>query len=142
MKKLKVATGGCFSAGVHYGHLMLFRRLREIAGPDGEVEVYVNSDDSLVRLKGKSKLIFTQEERVELVRAIRYVDNVFLFRSDTPSGVILSRQPDVWVKSNGWRNAGDMDETPVVEQYGGRVEIWESPVKISTSQIMGRIKNG
>ena len=135
-----VATSGCFAI-LHEGHLALFEAMRELAGPDGTVEVYLNSDASVERIKGKEKLVFTAEQRKKHILKNRDIDYVYFFEEDDPSKIIEERKPDLWVKSSGYSSKNDLIETATVESYGGSVLIFESPVKISTTQIMEKIRN-
>ncbi len=67
----KVITYGTFDL-FHYGHLELLRRAKELGG---YLIVAVSTDE--FNLKEKSKrCVFSFEERLAIVAAIRYVDEV------------------------------------------------------------------
>lgn len=68
-------TNGCFDI-IHPGHIELLKYARS----RGEVlYVGIDSDERVRELKGISRPINTQEDRSSVLRAIRYVDDVFVF---------------------------------------------------------------
>jgi cytidyltransferase-like protein len=71
MKK-KVLVSGCFDL-LHAGHVAFFKE----ASDYGDLYVSVGTEDNIKLLKGKAPK-FSQEERLYLVKAIRYVHEAFL----------------------------------------------------------------
>lgn len=69
MKKIAI-TYGTFDL-FHYGHLRLFQRIKEFA----DYLIVGVSTDEFNQLKGK-KTIIPFENRIEIVRNIKYVDEV------------------------------------------------------------------
>jgi D-beta-D-heptose 7-phosphate kinase/D-beta-D-heptose 1-phosphate adenosyltransferase len=82
-----VFTNGCFDL-LHAGHATL---LEEAAALGDLLVVGVNSDASVVRLKGPGRPIIPEQQRAQLVALLRPVDYVILFREDTPLRLIESR---------------------------------------------------
>jgi cytidyltransferase-like protein len=72
MKNKKVLVSGCFDL-LHSGHIAFFKT----AATHGRLYVCVGTDDNLVLLKNK-KPFFSQDERLYIVRSIRYVYDAFL----------------------------------------------------------------
>jgi cytidyltransferase-like protein len=72
MKKKKVLVSGCFDL-LHSGHIVFFKT----AAAYGDLYVCVGSDENLFFLKGK-RPVFTAEERLYIVRSIKYVYKAFL----------------------------------------------------------------
>lgn len=71
MKERLVIVSGYFNP-IHKGHLELLKNASDLAGHNGRVMVVVNSD--LQReLKG-SKEFMNENERLEIIKAIRYVN--------------------------------------------------------------------
>lgn len=132
-----VATGGCFSFGVHPGHLWILKKCREFAGSSGKVHVYVNCDEWIKKNKGKDRLIYNYGERCELLLGTRYVDEVIQFPQDNPSEMIRHYKPALWVKNCCYE---EMPEQKVVESYGGGVVVLKSPIELSTTTILERIR--
>jgi cytidyltransferase-like protein len=72
MKSKKVLVSGCFDL-LHGGHIAFFKT----AASYGDLYVSVGRDDNLFNLKGK-KPYFSEEERLFIVRSIKYVHEAFL----------------------------------------------------------------
>jgi glycerol-3-phosphate cytidylyltransferase len=71
-----VYTGGTFDL-FHSGHVNLLKRCREVAGQDGKVVVALNTDDFISQFKNK-KPICSEQERLDVLLACRYVDEVVM----------------------------------------------------------------
>jgi glycerol-3-phosphate cytidylyltransferase len=71
---VRIYTGGTFDL-FHWGHVELLRRLKELAGKDGQVIVSLNTDEFIEEYKGK-KPVMSYEERYAVLDACRYVDEV------------------------------------------------------------------
>ena len=72
MDDKKVLVSGCFDL-LHAGHIAFFKT----ASKYGKLYVSVGKDENLLRLKGKNPY-FSQEERVYMVRAVKYVTEAFV----------------------------------------------------------------
>ncbi|MBN2103523.1 adenylyltransferase/cytidyltransferase family protein [bacterium] len=84
-KKKRVLVSGCFDL-LHAGHIAFFKT----ASTYGQLYVSVGTDQNIRNLKGKSPT-FSQEERLYMVNAVRYVHQAFL---SSGSG-ILDYKPDL-----------------------------------------------
>lgn len=71
----RILTVGVYDM-IHIGHVNLFRRAKELGT---HLTVAVQSSDVVVRYKPNAKLIYSTEERMYMVRAIRYVDKVIVY---------------------------------------------------------------
>ncbi|GAA4284438.1 D-glycero-beta-D-manno-heptose 1-phosphate adenylyltransferase [Brevibacterium daeguense] len=110
-----VATGGCFDL-LHAGHartLAAARRLGDF------LVVCLNSDDSVRRLKGETRPIMQQEDRVELLEALECVDAVAVFGEDTPEAILSSLRPDLWVKGGDY-DIETLPEAQLMRSWGGQ----------------------
>ena len=92
MKK-KVLTVGVFDL-LHWGHFELFRRVRELAGDDGEVIVAVQKDEVVTKYKPEANLVYDWATRVKMIGALRYVDKVVPYMDIDTS--IKDIDFDVW----------------------------------------------
>lgn len=129
-----VFTNGCFDL-VHSGHVHLFREAKKL----GDVFIVaVNEDESVRRLKGESRPIFTLEERLEILGAIEAIDYLTSFSDDTPQRVIAALLPDILVKGGDWK-PGEVVGREEVERAGGRVVIVPYLEGRSSSEIIDRI---
>jgi D-beta-D-heptose 7-phosphate kinase / D-beta-D-heptose 1-phosphate adenosyltransferase len=135
-KELTVVTNGCFDI-LHVGHIRL---LQEAKGLGDKLIVLINSDESVKRLKGDSRPINCLAHRIEMLKSIKWVDEVIAFDEDTPYNAILQLKPDVLVKG------GDYDEltivgSDIVMDNGGMVVIIPLVDDVSTTIISNRLNN-
>ncbi len=72
MGKKKVMVSGCYDL-VHGGHVAFFKT----AAAYGDLYVSIGRDENLLLLKGK-KPVFSEDERLFIVKSIRYVHDAFL----------------------------------------------------------------
>ncbi|MBK7626301.1 MAG: FAD synthase [Bacteroidales bacterium] len=85
MKSRKVFVSGCYDL-LHGGHVAFFKT----AAAYGDLYVSLGRDENLLQLKGK-KPVFSEEERLYIVRSVRYVHDAFL-----ASGMgMLDFEPDL-----------------------------------------------
>lgn len=130
-KKKIVFTNGCFDL-LHMGHVQL---IEEAAAQGDKLIVALNSDFSVMRLKGSGRPIQKQKARAVVMSALAGVDAVILFDEETPLRLIEALSPDVLVKG------GDYDVQSVVGakhvmSYNGRVHLATFVQGYSTSKII------
>ena len=90
-----VWTNGTFDV-LHAGHIKLFREAKKLAGPGGKVVVGTDSDDRIRTLKGPTRPINNLFDRIDFLRAIKYIDDVVAFSSeDTLIANIKRYSPDI-----------------------------------------------
>ena len=94
----QVFTNGCFDI-LHRGHLELLRYCSTL----GRVTVGLNSDESVKGLKGPDRPINNVEDRKLLLESLSFVDEVIIFREDTPYNLIFSLKPDIIVKGGDYK---------------------------------------
>lgn len=71
----KVLTVGVFDL-LHYGHFEVFRRAKDLAGPDGFLIVAIQDDAVVTKYKPGTKLVYDWDKRAKMISALRYVDKV------------------------------------------------------------------
>ena len=131
-----VFTNGCFDI-LHVGH----KRYLEQASALGDVFVIgVNSDASVKRLKGPSRPVNSEQDRMEILSALGFVDYVVLFDEDTPYELINKIQPDILVKGGDY-TVDKVVGKDIVEARGGRVELIPFVDGKSTTSIINKINN-
>jgi cytidyltransferase-like protein len=85
MKNKKVLVSGCYDL-IHGGHIAFFKT----ASTYGDLYVSLGRDENLLNLKGK-KPVFSENERLYIVRSVKYVYDAFL-----ASGAgMLDFEPDI-----------------------------------------------
>ncbi len=129
-----VFTNGCYDL-LHVGHINLLDRARQ---QGDKLIVAINGDDSVKRLKGRTRPIVGEEERARVLAALSVIDAVVIFDEDTPLELIRALRPEVLVKG------GDYTEDRVVgasevRSWGGRVCLVPLVAGFSTSELATRL---
>jgi D-beta-D-heptose 7-phosphate kinase/D-beta-D-heptose 1-phosphate adenosyltransferase len=129
-----VFTNGVFDI-LHAGHVQLLRRARAL----GDVLVVgLNSDASTRRLKGPTRPVNRESDRIALVSALDVVDYAVLFDEDTPEELIRAIRPHVHVKGGDYQ-AESLPEIGAVHEVGAEVEILSLVAGRSTTALIDRI---
>ena len=116
-----IACSGFFGLGAHVGHIEMMAQAKELVGPDGKLVIIVNNDNQVFRKKGH--LLLPEQERLTMVKAIRYVDDAFI-SIDTDGTVCESiryahEKHGVTIFANGGdRHSTETPETPVCRELG------------------------
>jgi cytidyltransferase-like protein len=102
----RVYNGGTYDL-MHVGHLYVLRAARELAGPDGEVVIALNTDEFVEAFKGH-RPVQAYLERSELLAACRYVDRVVPNVGGADSRPALEAVcPDVILAGADWYSEDD-----------------------------------
>ena len=129
-----VFTNGCFDL-LHAGHV----RYLQIASTFGDIFMLgLNSDSSVLKLKGPSRPIMPQADRALLLSALEAIDCVVIFDEETPARLIETVIPDVLVKGGDYL-AEDIVGYNTVTNNGGKVEIVPLVEGKSTTSILNSI---
>jgi D-beta-D-heptose 7-phosphate kinase / D-beta-D-heptose 1-phosphate adenosyltransferase len=127
-------TNGCFDL-LHPGHVSLLAQAR---GQCDRLVVGLNSDASVVRLKGPGRPVQNEQARATVLASNEAVDLVVLFDEDTPRTLIAELKPDVLVKGADYR-LDQVVGADIVETYGGRVVLAELLPGYSTTATIARL---
>jgi rfaE bifunctional protein nucleotidyltransferase chain/domain len=111
-----VATGGCFDL-LHAGHVATLEAARSLGDC---LVVLLNSDDSVRRLKGPTRPIQADQDRVRVLAALDAVDAVAVFGEDTPVEALRRLRPHMWAKGGDY-SIEQMPEAEVMNEWGGQV---------------------
>jgi D-beta-D-heptose 7-phosphate kinase/D-beta-D-heptose 1-phosphate adenosyltransferase len=130
-----VFTNGVFDL-LHPGHV---RYLRDARALGDALLVGINSDGSVRANKGPDRPITPEQERAELLAAVRSVDAVTIFDEPTPYALISAVQPDVLVKGADW-GPDHIVGRDVVEARGGRVVRVEPAKGFSSTGLIERVR--
>jgi len=107
------------------------QHLKEAKALGGWLVVSVTSDQKVN--KGPGRPLFTENQRAEMLRALRCVDSVVVVNHAIEAIQLL--HPDIYVKGSEYE--GNLPERSLVESYGGRVVFTKSPIYSSTKLITG-----
>ena len=134
--KSVVFTNGCFDL-LHRGHVHV---LRQAKAAGDLLVVAINSDQSVKAIKGPTRPVTAEMDRLELIAAMEMVDYVILFDEPDPSKLITAIKPNVLAKGGDWGTDGVVG-ADIVEREGGRVLLVPYLKGYSTSEIIERIRN-
>ena len=129
---MKVLTVGVFDL-LHYGHFELFRRSKELAGPNGHLVVAVQEDDVVVKYKPEAKLVYSFDIRCKMIAALRYVDEVVPYRDIDES--IKDIDFDIFAIGGDQTHAGFQRAVAWCEANGKKVLRMTRTEGISSSQL-------
>ena len=129
-----VFTNGCFDL-LHPGHVDLLRRARALGD---RLIVGLNSDRSVRAIKGPGRPVQSEQERLAVLCALRYIDQVIVFDEPTPAHLVEEIKPDVLVKGGDWPVDQIVGAESVLRR-GGRVESLPLLPGHSTSALLDRL---
>jgi cytidyltransferase-like protein len=118
MKKV-VVTSGYFNP-VHIGHISLFKAAKLL----GDFLIVIVNNDKQQLLK-KGKIIMSENERVEVVKAIKYIDKVVLSKDEDPTVratlEMIAKENEnceiIFANGGDRKDASLIPETSVCEKY-------------------------
>ena len=134
--KRLVFTNGVFDL-LHVGHVRYLAAARNFGDA---LVVAINSDRTVRQLKGDNRPIINENERAEILAALRAVTYVTVFDDISPRSVITSLLPDVLVKGGDYA-LDEIHGRDEVEAAGGRVVSLPFVEGASTSTIVERMKS-
>jgi D-beta-D-heptose 7-phosphate kinase/D-beta-D-heptose 1-phosphate adenosyltransferase len=128
-----VFTNGCFDL-LHVGHIALLEQARRMGD---RLVVAINSDRSVLELKGTERPLMRQQDRARILSAIAAVDAVVIFDESTPLRLIEAIRPDVLVKGSDYVEDEVVGATEV-RGWGGRLELVPKVAGRSTTHLVER----
>jgi D-beta-D-heptose 7-phosphate kinase/D-beta-D-heptose 1-phosphate adenosyltransferase len=131
MAKKTIFTNGCFDV-LHRGHIELLKFCKSY----GRVIVGLNSDQSVRKLKGPSRPVFSENDRKFMLESCKYVDKVCIFEEETPIDLISKIKPDIIVKGGDYKK-----ENVVGKDVCKSIIIFNYLDGYSTTEIIQDISN-
>jgi D-glycero-beta-D-manno-heptose 1-phosphate adenylyltransferase len=128
-------ANGCFDL-LHVGHV---RYLQAASCEADRLVVAINDDRSVCGLKGEGRPILSENDRAELVAALRGVDYVVIFSEPTVTPLLEALKPDVHCKGTDY-TVDTVPERETVRGYGGRIAIVGDPKDHSTRDLLARLR--
>ena len=107
MLNKKIIVNGTFDL-LHVGHVELLEYAKSLGD---QLLVCIDSDSRVKQLKGESRPINTQDDRIKMLNALRCVDMVWVF--DTKEKLIEQielYQPDIMVKGSDYKGRSVVGE--------------------------------
>jgi rfaE bifunctional protein nucleotidyltransferase chain/domain len=133
-----VFTNGVFDV-LHRGHVSYLEQAR---AQGASLVVAINTDASARRLgKGPDRPLNREQDRAAVIAALESVSLVTFFDEDTPVALIGELRPQVYVKGGDY-DMRQLEETRVVEGYGGRALAIPFVDGFSTTSLVRKIRGG
>ncbi len=133
--KTIVTTNGCFDI-LHVGHVRYLEKTKSFADV---LIVALNSDKSVRSIKGEGRPINNENDRAEVLSALRCVDYVVLFDEDSPLDLLLQIKPDVHTKGADY-TIETLPEAKGIMANGGRIEFISFVEGKSTTSIIEKMR--
>lgn len=130
----KVFTVGVFDY-FHYGHLRLFQRARAL----GDYLIVAVQDGALIlKTKPNAKVLYSTEQRLEMVGALRCVDEVVVYKD--VDDIVREVDFDVFVVGGDQNHAGFQRAIQWCEANGKEVIRLERTPNVSSTEIKANMK--
>lgn len=149
-----VFTNGTFDL-LHPGHVIYLQQARTLGQA---LFVGLNSDVSITALKGPQRPLLPQADRALILAALACVDAVIIFQELTAHRLIEALRPEVYAKGGDYiferpqrafepaqrtldsaQIGTPLPEAPLVQSYGGQVELIPYQQGYATTTLIQRI---
>ena len=125
----KILTFGVYDM-LHIGHMLLFKRAKELGD---YLIVAVQDGECILKYKPGTEMIYTTDERLYMVSAIRYVDEVVTYKDVDVD--IQNIDFDVFVKGPDQCHAGFQRAVKWCEEHGKEVVTLPRTEGISSTML-------
>ena len=125
----KIVTFGVFDM-LHIGHIQLFKRAKALGD---YLIVAVQDSDCVLKYKPDTQIVYTTEERAFMVGAVKYVDEVVVYRDVDKD--IKKIDFDVFAKGPDQVHAGFQRAVAWCEQEGKEVIVLPRTEGISSTML-------
>ena len=131
-----VFTNGCFDL-LHTGHVRYLQAARALGDA---LIVAINSDRSVRELKGPTRPINNEQDRAEVVAALRCVDHVIVFDDLRASQIIQELRPSIYAKGGDYTiETLDFSERKALEECGAKIKILPLIPDRSTTRMIEKM---
>jgi glycerol-3-phosphate cytidylyltransferase len=125
----KILTVGVYDL-LHVGHVELFRKAKSLGD---YLIVAVQDSEDVVKFKPDAKLVYDTEQRCYMVRAIRYVDEVVVYKN--VKDIVKQVDFDVFVAGPDQTHAGFQTAFEYCRKAGKEVMLLPRTEGISSSEL-------
>lgn len=125
----KVLTVGVYDL-LHVGHIELFRHAKELGD---YLIVAVQDSDEVLKYKPEAQMVYSTKERCYMVGAIRYVDEVIVYRG--VDEIVKQVDFDVFAKGPDQIHAGFQRAEEYCKKNGKEVVVLPRTQGISSSKL-------
>ncbi|MBQ9475959.1 MAG: adenylyltransferase/cytidyltransferase family protein [Bacteroidales bacterium] len=119
---------------LHIGHILLFEHIKEqFPGEECRLVVAVQDGDSILKYKPGTKMVYSTQERMYMVSAVRWVDEVITYNDVDED--IKKIEFDVLAKGPDQCHAGFQRAVEWCEQNGRQVVVIPRTEGISSTML-------
>ena len=120
-------TNGCYDI-LHIGHIRLFEFAKSLGG---KLIVGIDADNRIKKSKGNNRPINNQEFRKEILQAVKFIDEVYIFYTDDElCNLIKQNNIDTIVVGSDYKY-----KNVVGSQFSKETLFFPKTIDISTSKI-------
>ncbi len=131
-----VFTNGCFDL-LHAGHVRYLDQARALGDA---LVVALNSDQSVRALKGSDRPLNNENDRAEVMSALRAVDAVVVFHDERATALIDAIRPHVYAKGGDYTvDSLNREERRALENAGTEIRILPLVPGKSTTKTINRM---
>jgi rfaE bifunctional protein nucleotidyltransferase chain/domain len=98
----------------------------------------LSADEQVKKLKGGNRPFMPEQERAEVISALRFVDYVTIFPEPTVEELIRAIRPDFHAKGTDYTTE-TVPEREIVKEYGGKVAIVGDPKDHSSTNLIEKV---
>ena len=125
----KVITFGVYDL-LHIGHVLLFKKAKEL----GDYLIVAIQDDEVIKkYKPEAEMVYSTEERLLMVQAIKYVDEVVVYKNIDKD--IQKIDFDIFAKGPDQSHAGFQRAIDWCQNHGREVVVIPRTEGISSTMI-------
>lgn len=129
-----VLANGCFDL-FHVGHIRYLAGAKELGDC---LIVGINSDEQVKKLKGENRPFMPEQERAEVLSALRFIDFVTIFNEPTVEELIRAIRPDFHTKGTDYTTES-VPEREIVIECGGQVAIVGDAKNHSSTELIRKV---
>ena len=130
----KILTVGVFDY-FHLGHLRLFKQCKEHAD---YLVVAVQDDDCILRYKPDAKMLYSLENRLEIINAISIVDRTITYHD--VADIVRNVEYDVFAVGEDQTHEGFVRAQQWCREHGKDVVVLKRTPGISSRMIKSQIE--
>lgn len=131
----RVLTVGVYDL-LHIGHVNLFRRAKACGS---HLTVAIQDSEVVLKYKPEAQLIYTTEERMYMVKAIRYVDEVITYQA--VDDIVKIADFDIFITGPDQIHQGFQNAIQWCKEHGKEHFVIGRTEGISSSWLKEQIKN-
>lgn len=132
---MKIWINGTFDI-IHAGHIKLFKKARILSGLDGWVKVGADTDQRITGLKGQKRPINKLEDRIEVLRSIKWIDEVVTFSNDLElEELIKDFSPDILLIGSDYK-----DKKIIGDKWTREILFFERYSDLSSTKIIQELE--